>query len=342
MFIPNKYTRIYFQLVYKRKITDVLQKVESSKLFTPDNYCEGHHIIPKSLGGDNHFNNKVLFKWREHKIAHKLLVKMCEGQAKVKMKYAFIRMTKSNYIKYKLDVKITDLDIALAKMYNVEESRKRMLGVPKTAAQKRKNSISSTGRVKTKEEILKRIATMRLRGTNKWTEEQKQRRRGENNPAIKNRGKIWVYNSELDLVEFINEKDLQTYISLGYKRGWNKVRSVEHKQRISLSKKSKNKKHSPEHIAKCIRRGELNGMYEKNHTVNTRLKMGTLKKNRIWIKNLELNIMKMIWPSELDSYVILGYSRGKLPFTQNHKDNISKSHKRGRNNKKVKPFLPDR
>jgi len=37
---------------------------------------ERHHIIPKSLGGNNDHENLVVLWYREHYIAHRLLVKM--------------------------------------------------------------------------------------------------------------------------------------------------------------------------------------------------------------------------------------------------------------------------
>lgn len=58
----------------------------------PD-YCEKHHIIPKSLGGNNRKENLVKLSAREHFICHRLLVKMTEGTAKNKMVYALWRMT---------------------------------------------------------------------------------------------------------------------------------------------------------------------------------------------------------------------------------------------------------
>ena len=42
LFIDNKYSKIYFQIIDKRK---------NSVLSKKDVYCERHHIIPKSKGG---------------------------------------------------------------------------------------------------------------------------------------------------------------------------------------------------------------------------------------------------------------------------------------------------
>jgi hypothetical protein len=48
-------------------------------------YIEEHHIIPKSLGGDNSTANLVYLTAREHFICHKLLIKMTVNDARIKM-----------------------------------------------------------------------------------------------------------------------------------------------------------------------------------------------------------------------------------------------------------------
>ena len=85
MFRPadNKYTRWYFALVQKR---------QASPLPKSNEYCEEHHIHPQCLGGSNKKENKVLFSAREHFVAHLLLTKMPDGDAKRKMHYAFYSM----------------------------------------------------------------------------------------------------------------------------------------------------------------------------------------------------------------------------------------------------------
>lgn len=92
IFNQNKYTKIYFQLIDKRK-KQVLLKEEV--------YCEKHHIIPKSLGGTNDENNLVNLLPREHFIAHLLLTKMVkEETALIKMNWALHRMCYNNTVDY--------------------------------------------------------------------------------------------------------------------------------------------------------------------------------------------------------------------------------------------------
>lgn len=77
LFIDNKYTRWYYNIINAAKS----RKINSG-------YTENHHIIPKSLGGTNEFDNLVLLLPREHYIAHLLLIKMVNGEAKMKMSFA--------------------------------------------------------------------------------------------------------------------------------------------------------------------------------------------------------------------------------------------------------------
>lgn len=88
MFKDNKYTRIYYQLINKRQ-ADILLKENV--------YCETHHIIPKSLGGDNQPSNLVNLLPREHFMAHLLLTKMVKSSDDmVKMYWALHKMCYSN------------------------------------------------------------------------------------------------------------------------------------------------------------------------------------------------------------------------------------------------------
>lgn len=58
---------------------------------------EKHHIIPKSLGGDNSYKNIVKLSPREHFISHALLLKMVKDpKQKRSMSYAFVRMKQTN------------------------------------------------------------------------------------------------------------------------------------------------------------------------------------------------------------------------------------------------------
>ena len=83
MYLHNKYTTIYYNIVNRAK----------SRILSPDIYTEKHHIIPKSLGGDNSKDNLVSLTAKEHYICHLLLTRMCISKRHhTKMLYAFNRI----------------------------------------------------------------------------------------------------------------------------------------------------------------------------------------------------------------------------------------------------------
>jgi hypothetical protein len=89
MFLENKYTNIYYTIVNRAK--------SQPRIKGKDIYFESHHIIPKSLGGDNSNNNKVLLTFKEHYICHRLLPKMVSKKEHVtKMNYALYVLNKAS------------------------------------------------------------------------------------------------------------------------------------------------------------------------------------------------------------------------------------------------------
>lgn len=85
MFNNSKYTRWYNHIIFNARLQ---QRVKG------DNYFERHHIIPRSLGGNNSKENLVLLSAREHYVCHLLLPKMCiDSKHKGKMVYAFMRLS---------------------------------------------------------------------------------------------------------------------------------------------------------------------------------------------------------------------------------------------------------
>jgi hypothetical protein len=81
------YKRNYYKLINSRKL---LNRKKGKGV-----YYEKHHIIPKSLGGNNDEDNLILLTPKEHFIAHLLLTKMYEGKEKAKMYFAFWRLCSS-------------------------------------------------------------------------------------------------------------------------------------------------------------------------------------------------------------------------------------------------------
>lgn len=136
--IDNKYYKWYNNIIY-------LAKLRNWSKNDIDQYCEIHHIIPKSLGGSNSQQNLVLLTAKEHFIVHKLLTKFLTGQAQYKMIYAYQLM-------FSLGSKIQ------FRYYNSKEHQKakNMLKTltgpkhhawnkPQSIEQRRKNSESNMG-----------------------------------------------------------------------------------------------------------------------------------------------------------------------------------------------------
>ena len=82
---------------YKSLYNKIIENAQKDLANRHDGYYEKHHIIPKSLGGNNDENNLVKLTPREHFICHWLLVKMYRkgSEERNKMLYAFWFM-KSN------------------------------------------------------------------------------------------------------------------------------------------------------------------------------------------------------------------------------------------------------
>ncbi len=95
MFLNNKYTNWYYNIIKNAQC----QERKKSQ----DTYFEKHHIIPRSLGGNNRKENIVLLTAREHLICHWLLTKMILDRNKYKMFNAFFCMSmkcKNTYERY--------------------------------------------------------------------------------------------------------------------------------------------------------------------------------------------------------------------------------------------------
>jgi hypothetical protein len=77
----NKYKRWYDQLIERARDRQL------------DEYYERHHVLPRAMGGGNERTNLVRLTYREHFLAHWLLVKFTIGHDKLKMRHALSRMT---------------------------------------------------------------------------------------------------------------------------------------------------------------------------------------------------------------------------------------------------------
>lgn len=87
--IENKYYDWYNSIVISRINNPIDKNMK---------YAEMHHILPRSLGGNNDKNNLILLLPREHYICHCLLTKFILGNGYYKMLTAFMSMNmKSQY-----------------------------------------------------------------------------------------------------------------------------------------------------------------------------------------------------------------------------------------------------
>lgn len=107
MFLDNKYTKLYYILVNK--------SIERNHIKQKHDKYHRHHIIPRCLGGSDDSNNLVTLTFKEHRVCHRLLVKMVEGDARRKMKSALVLFTHE---------KSADV-IAYANSFRTEETYKK-------------------------------------------------------------------------------------------------------------------------------------------------------------------------------------------------------------------------
>lgn len=135
-----------------QKIYDALISRAKGRVYCRG-YHERHHIVPRSLGGTNNADNIAVLTFREHFLAHWLLVKIHKNKEKQKMQYALHRMVIQTG-KFNRNRHVTSGQYAIGRKAFVQ---------------------AQTGKKATKETILK----MKLKATGrKHTEESKSKMRG--------------------------------------------------------------------------------------------------------------------------------------------------------------------
>lgn len=166
---------------------------ENAKTRITDSYTETHHIIPKSMGGDDSVENRVALTAREHFICHWLLTKMTEGDDHYKMLNALriMRAESPKHQRYK--TKITARvyanlkeEYAQLQSERVRGENNPMYGKSWTEEQKLAHSKKIKGRKQTPEEKERQLAAQvgRTRDPfdDKWIENLSKAKRGELNP----------------------------------------------------------------------------------------------------------------------------------------------------------------
>lgn len=76
---------------YQRWHDQIIERAKSRKPL--GGYCETHHVLPRSLGGDDYDSNLVSLTYREHFLIHWLLTKVHTGGALRRMQMALQAMT---------------------------------------------------------------------------------------------------------------------------------------------------------------------------------------------------------------------------------------------------------
>lgn len=135
MFLTNKYTK-WYNLIIKNAVTRILDT---------NTYCERHHIIPKSIGGNNDKTNLVKLTAREHFICHLLLTRMIEGKFRAKMinaAWALINLKTSDQHRVKITGRTYEL---VRKKFALQHSEYR-LGQHHSESTKAKISESNKGK----------------------------------------------------------------------------------------------------------------------------------------------------------------------------------------------------
>ncbi len=136
IFIDNKYTRVYYNIIDKARVTSI------------STYTEKHHIIPRSLGGSDTKENLVALTARQHFVCHLLLTKMTTGIAKRKMLSSVFYLTGKGKADRNNRIKSSRLYENLRKQLSkfVSEQKQGCTQPPRSDIAKQRYSESKTGK----------------------------------------------------------------------------------------------------------------------------------------------------------------------------------------------------
>ncbi len=81
MFLDNKYTSAYYRIINR--------SLERNHIKERHDGFQTHHIIPRCFGGTDSANNLVVLTYKEHRVCHRLLIRITSGANKHKMMYAY-------------------------------------------------------------------------------------------------------------------------------------------------------------------------------------------------------------------------------------------------------------
>jgi len=230
MFNKSKYTNTYYRIINRAK-------GQARAKEHPHQY-DAHHIIPRSLGGEDAQHNNVLLTPREHFVCHLLLIKMTSGKNRSKMIYAFFRFSpkgqKFTSNNYQMWIKTFNADTSGANnaffgKHNTQETKRQisenhgMRG--KSCYDIWLNQFSFDEANKRRDNMLNK-RSVSLSGKNnpqfgkprtqKQKETQSKKMTGASNP---NFGKIWCWINKDGQSKRIEKHTLDRYVNSGWKTG---------------------------------------------------------------------------------------------------------------------------
>ena len=170
MFINNPHYQRYFNIVEqaKNRCPSTMTRKQVKELI---GYAERHHIIPKSIGGENTVDNLVWLTANEHFECHCLLIEMTQGPARRKMLSALTRMMNKQSHNQERNYDTFAYSDEIRKLCAEEHSRymqgkhsgegNPFFGRKHTEESKKKISVGGKG-IKKSEEAKKRIAAAKV------------------------------------------------------------------------------------------------------------------------------------------------------------------------------------
>ncbi len=201
---------------YKTWHDNIISKAKNRTLI---GYKEVHHILPKSLGGNNDKSNLVELTAREHFLVHLLLCKFTVGQAKMKMSYAFHAMCSfKNARRYnKVNSRLVE---KIRSNFKFTKEHRQKISKAQIGNKRAVGNKNNLGRKFSKETRLK-MSKSKKGNKNALglihTEEFKQRMKNINKGNKYCLGKKYINKDGKNLV--VNKSELDKYLKQGYKLG---------------------------------------------------------------------------------------------------------------------------
>jgi hypothetical protein len=217
--------------------------------FLNNKYIEEHHIIPKSMGGNNNSNNLIKLTSREHFIAHLMLWKCYGG----KMANAFWFFSHINPSRSEVYFRLTSRQYEKLRIACRKETSKRC-----------KNSIFIS-----KENECKRIFLEELNYyLNLGWVKGRLNIRENHNLGKHSKNSFWVHKDDENKMIHINE--LECYLNNGWIKGRNQKYSIEYRKKLATSKgmkqihmRNKKKYCKPEELELYFSQGWVAGWGKK-------------------------------------------------------------------------------